>query len=66
METLIKKMMKKTIAQHRVAQRSHSTGPVSAAYKLKVDAGEMHRDDAQFALASKLDALHESLASLPL
>jgi protein AFG1 len=65
METLIKKMMKKTIAQHRVAQRSHSTGPVSAAYKLKVDAGEMHRDDAQFALASKLDALHESLASLP-
>ena len=53
------------IAQHRVARRSFSTGPVAAAYELKVDAGEVRRDDAQVALVAKLDALHESLASLP-
>ena len=55
----------KMIAQHGVARRSFSTGPVSAAYELKVDAGEVRRDDAQVALAAKFDALHESLASLP-
>ncbi|MEN8770194.1 MAG: cell division protein ZapE [Glaciecola sp.] len=59
------KMMKMMIAQHRVARRSFSTGPVAAAYELKVDAGEVRRDDAQVALVAKLDALHESLASLP-
>ena len=53
------------IAQHRVARRRSSTGPVAAAYELKVEAGEMRRDDAQVALAAKFDALHESLASLP-
>lgn len=58
-------MMKMMIAQHRVARRSFSTGPVAAAYELKVDAGEVRRDDAQVALAAKFDALHESLASLP-
>jgi peroxisome-assembly ATPase len=57
--------MKMMIAQHRVARRSFSTGPVAAAYELKVDAGEVRRDDAQVALVAKLDALHESLASLP-
>ena len=58
-------MMKTMIAQHRVARRCFSTGPVAAAYELKVDAGEVRRDDAQVALAAKFDALHESLASLP-
>ena len=55
----------KMIAQHGVARWSFSTGPVAAAYELKVDAGEVRRDDAQVALAAKFDALHESLASLP-
>lgn len=55
----------KMIVQHGVARRSFSTGPVAAAYELKVDAGEVRRDDAQVALAAKFDALHESLASLP-
>jgi peroxisome-assembly ATPase len=58
-------MMKTMIAQHRVARRCISTGPVAAAYELKVDAGEVRRDDAQVALAAKFDTLHESLASLP-
>jgi protein AFG1 len=58
-------MIKTKIAQHRVARRCFSTGPVAAAYELKVDAGEVRRDDAQVALAAKFDALHESLASLP-
>ncbi|UTW01445.1 cell division protein ZapE [Marinomonas rhizomae] len=58
-------MMKTLIAQHRVARRCFSTGPVSAAYELKVDAGELRRDDAQVALAAKFDALHETLASFP-
>jgi protein AFG1 len=62
---MMMKMMKMMIAQHRVARRSFSTGPVAAAYELKVDAGEVRRDDAQVALAAKFDALHESLASLP-
>ena len=57
-------MMKTMIAQHRGAQQCFSTGPLAAAYKLKVDAGEVRRDDAQVALAAKFDALHESLASL--
>ena len=52
-------------AQHRVARRSLPTGPVTAAYERKVDAEEVRRDDAQVALAAKLDALHESLTSLP-
>ncbi|MDC8829833.1 cell division protein ZapE [Alteromonas gilva] len=51
--------------KHRVARRSNPTGPVTAAYELKVEAGEVQRDDAQVALAAKLDVLHESLASLP-
>jgi protein AFG1 len=62
---MMKMMMKMMIAQHRVVRRSFSTGPVAAAYELKVDAGEVRRDDAQVALVAKLDALHESLASLP-
>ncbi|WP_197468939.1 cell division protein ZapE [Oleiphilus sp. HI0125] len=57
--------MKTMIEKHRVAQRCFSIGPVSAAYELMVDAGEVRRDDAQVALAAKLDDLHESLASLP-
>ena len=57
--------MNTMIAQHRVARRCFSTGRVAAAYELKVDAGEVRRDDAQVALAAKFDALHESLASLP-
>jgi protein AFG1 len=60
-----KTMMKTMIAQQPVARRCLSAGPVSAAYELKVDAGELRRDEAQVALAAKLDALHESLASLP-
>ncbi|WP_250884166.1 cell division protein ZapE [Glaciecola sp. XM2] len=59
------KIIKTMIAQHRVARRCLSIGPVAAAYELKVDAGEVQRDEAQVALAAKLDALHESLASLP-
>ena len=62
---MMKMKMKTMIAQHRVARRCFSTGPVAAAYELKVDAGEVRRDDAQVALAAKFDALHESLASLP-
>ena len=58
-------MMKTLIAKHRVARRCFSTGPVTTAYELKVVAGEVRRDDAQVALAAKLDALHESLTSLP-
>ena len=57
--------MKTLIAKHRVARRSIPTGPVTAAYERKVDAGEVRRDDAQVALAAKFDALYESLASLP-
>ena len=53
------------IAKHRVARRSFSKGLVTEAYELKVDMGEMRRDDAQVALAAKFDALHESLTSLP-
>ncbi|MEW9798885.1 cell division protein ZapE [Alteromonas sp. CYL-A6] len=57
--------MKNMTAQHLVARRSITTGPVTAAYELKVEAGEVQRDDAQVALAAKFDVLHESLASLP-
>ncbi len=57
--------MKTTIAQHHVARRCCESGPVAAAYELKVNAGEVRRDEAQVALAAKFDALHESLASLP-
>jgi len=52
-------------AQHPVARRFFPTGPVTAAYERLVDAGEVRRDDEQVALAEKLDALHESLTSLP-
>ena len=65
MMMITKMMMKTKIAQHRVARQRFSTGPVAAAYKLKVDAGEVRLNDAQVALAAKFDALHESLASLP-
>ena len=58
-------MIKTLIAKHRVARRCFLTGPVTAAYALKVDAGEVRQDDAQVALAAKFDALHESLTSLP-
>jgi protein AFG1 len=51
--------------QHRVAREFLPTGPVTAAYDRKVDAGEVRSDNAQVALAAKLDALHQSLASLP-
>ncbi|XLP05680.1 cell division protein ZapE [Alteromonas marina] len=61
----MKTVMKKMTAQHRVARRCLPTGAVTAAYERKVDAGEVQRDNAQVALAAKLDALHESLASLP-
>ncbi|HSG04335.1 MAG TPA: cell division protein ZapE [Marinobacterium sp.] len=57
--------MKNMTAQHRVARRSLPAGPVTAAYERKVDAGEVRRDEAQVALAAKLDTLHESLTSLP-
>ncbi|WP_342630993.1 cell division protein ZapE [Marinobacter alkaliphilus] len=57
--------MNNMTAQHRVSWRSFPPGPVTAAYKRMVDAGEVRRDDAQVALAAKFDALHESLASLP-
>ena len=53
------------VAQHRVTRRRSSTGPVTAAYECKVDAGKVRRDDAQVALAVKFDALHESLTTLP-
>ena len=62
---MMKTVMNNMAVQHRVAQRSFPTGPVTAAYELKVDAGEVRRDDEQVALAAKLDALHESLTSLP-
>ncbi|APD88183.1 cell division protein ZapE [Alteromonas sp. Mex14] len=61
----MKTVTKKMTAQHRVAQRSLPKGPVTAAYERKVESGEVQRDDAQVALAAKLDALHESLAALP-
>ena len=62
---MTKTMMKTITAQHRVARQCLSTGPVAAAYELKVNAGEVRRDDAQVALAAKFDALYESLTSLP-
>lgn len=57
--------MKTKTAQQRVARQGLTTGPVTAAYERKVEAGEVRRDDAQVALAAKLDVLHESLTSLP-
>ena len=62
---MMKTVIKTMIEQHRVARRCLSAGPVTAAYELKVDAGEVRQDDAQVALAAKFDALHQSLASLP-
>ncbi|RVU31573.1 cell division protein ZapE [Neptunomonas marina] len=62
----MKTVMKNMAAQHRIDRRSLPPGPVTAAYERKVDAREVQRDDAQLALAAKLDALHESLTSLPL
>jgi protein AFG1 len=61
----MKAVMKNMTAKHRVARRSILTGPVSAAYERKINAGEVQRDDAQVALAAKFDALYVSLASLP-
>ena len=61
----MKTVMKNMTAQNGVARRSRPIGPVTAAYERLVDAGEVRRDDAQVALAAKLDALHESLTSLP-
>ena len=61
----MKTVMDNKAVQHSVVQRSSPTGPVTVAYERKVDAGEVRRDDTQFALAAKLDALHESLYSLP-
>ncbi|HSG60548.1 MAG TPA: cell division protein ZapE [Pseudomonadales bacterium] len=62
---MMKTVMKNMSAQHRVARRSLMAYPVTSAYERKVNAGEVERDDAQVALAEKLDALHESLTSLP-
>lgn len=62
---MTKTLIKKVAVQHRVERRFHTTGPVTAAYERKVDAGEVRRDNAQVALAEKLDALHESLTTLP-
>ena len=61
----MKTVMDNKALQHSLVQRSSPKGPVTVAYESKVDAGEVRRDDAQFALAAKLDALHESLSSLP-
>lgn len=61
----MKTVMNNIPTLHPVAQRSLSTGPVTAAYERKLDAGAVQRDEAQVALAAKLDALHASLASLP-
>ncbi|AXT39590.1 cell division protein ZapE [Alteromonas sp. BL110] len=61
----MKTVMKSMAVQHRVARQSIPTGPVTAAYERKVDAGEVQQDNAQLALAAKLDALYKSLASLP-
>jgi len=58
-------MTKYRAAQPHIARGGLSTGPVTAAYERKVDAGEVQRDEAQAALAAKLDALHESLTSFP-
>lgn len=52
-------------AQQRLARRSMPSGPVTAAYERKINAGEVRRDNAQVVLAAKLDALHQSLTSLP-
>ena len=61
----MKIVTKNMTAQHHVAQQALPTGPVTAAYERKVDAGEVQRDDGQVTLAAKLDALHASLTSLP-
>ena len=61
----MKAVMKDMTAKYRVARRSTLTGQVTAAYERKIHAGEVQRDDAQVALAAKLDALHDSLTSLP-
>ncbi len=52
-------------AQHRVTQSCFSKGPVTVAYELMVDKGEVQRDDAQVSLAAKFDALHDAISSLP-
>ncbi|MBR9791343.1 MAG: cell division protein ZapE [Gammaproteobacteria bacterium] len=61
----MKAVMKNMTAKHRVARQSILTGPVTAAYERKINAGEVQREDAQVALAAKFDALYVSLASLP-
>ena len=60
----MKMVIKDMAAQHGVARQSLPTSPVTAAYERMVDAGEVQRDDAQVALAAKLDTLYQSLTSL--
>lgn len=62
---MMKAVVNNMAAQQRLARQSLPTGPVTAAYERKIDAGEVRRDNAQVALAAKLDALHQSLSSLP-
>ncbi|WP_390377932.1 cell division protein ZapE [Alteromonas sp. MTD1] len=62
---MMKTVMNNIAVQHRVERQSNPTGIVTAAYERKVHAGEVRQDNAQFALAAKLDALHESLTALP-
>ena len=62
---LTKTVITNMTAQLRVTQWPLPAGQVTAAYERKVDAGEVRRDDAQVALAAKLDGLLESLTSLP-
>lgn len=58
---LIRRSLPRTF--HSVARRPFSTGPVTAAYQTLIQNGAVRRDETQIALASKLDALHSSLAS---
>ena len=61
----MKAVVNNMAAQQREAQRSMPLGPVTAAYERKINAGEVRQDNAQVALAAKLDALHQLLTSLP-
>jgi protein AFG1 len=55
--------MKTTIAPHRVNQPRQ--GPISAAYERKITLGQVQRDEVQVALVEKLDALYDTLATIP-
>ena len=61
----MKTVMNNIAVQRRVERQANRTGPVTAAYERKVHAGEVRQDNAQFALAAKLDALHKSITALP-